>query len=40
MARQPRGRTRAPPVPSAQPLRPRLEDGYLTLIRRRGAGPQ
>jgi ABC-2 type transport system ATP-binding protein len=30
----------APPLPSAQPLRPRLEDGYLALIRRRGAGPQ
>ena len=30
----------APPLPSAQPLRPGLEDGYLALIRRRGAGPQ
>jgi ABC-2 type transport system ATP-binding protein len=30
----------APPLPSAQPLRPRLEDGYLALIRRHGAGPQ
>ena len=30
----------APPLPSAQPLRPRLEDGYLALIRRRGAGPR
>ena len=30
----------APPLPSAQPLRPRPEDGYLVLIRRRGAGPQ
>jgi hypothetical protein len=30
-----------PPLPSAQPLRPRLEDGHLALIiRRRGAGPQ
>jgi ABC-type multidrug transport system ATPase subunit len=30
----------APPLPSAQPLRPLLQDGYLALIRRRGAGPQ
>ena len=30
----------APPLASAQPLRPQLEDGYLALIRRRGAGPQ
>jgi ABC-2 type transport system ATP-binding protein len=30
----------APPLPAAQPLRPRLEDGYLALIRRHGAGPQ
>ena len=30
----------SPPLPSAQPLRPRLEDGYLVLIRRRWAGPQ
>jgi hypothetical protein len=28
------------PLPAAQPLRPRLEDGYLALIRRHGAGPQ
>jgi ABC-2 type transport system ATP-binding protein len=30
----------APPLPSARPLRPGLEDGYLALIRRRGAGQQ
>lgn len=28
----------APPLPSARPLRPLMEDGYLALIRRRGAG--
>ena len=30
----------AAPLPTAQPLRPGLEDGYLVLIRRHGAGPQ
>ena len=30
----------SPPLPSAQPLRTRLEDGYLVLIRRRWAAPR
>jgi hypothetical protein len=29
-----------PPPAAAQPLRPLPQDGYLALIRRRGAGPQ
>jgi hypothetical protein len=29
----------APPLPSAQPLRPGLEDGYLALIRQHARAP-
>ncbi len=30
----------APPLPSARPLRPMLEDGYLAVIRRHAPGPR